>query len=206
MAVFCRFPLSRTGLQNGQEMSFFPNHVQSGRMGTIHFRFWLVQLALFSLYFSDTNQALYSKEDFVVSLDNSSLPRAVFGSRTAWCVEFYSSSCGTCRAFSPTYIALAHDVKGVIPCFCLVPFCSHLYYFVFLIFLLSLVYCARKHKETKQTRDVHLLGLNSWSWQSAVVTHSGSLIMIVIDWFSGRYDCYTRDNAQVKTQHKQQIL
>lgn len=54
---------------------------------------------------------LYTEEDPVVILTSSTLKQTVHNSSTAWLVQFYSSWCGHCIQYSPTWKALAGDVK-----------------------------------------------------------------------------------------------
>nr|XP_044988568.1 sulfhydryl oxidase 1 isoform X2 [Jaculus jaculus] len=55
---------------------------------------------------------LYSSSDPLTLLQADTVRAAVFGSRSAWVVEFFASWCGHCIAFAPTWKALANDVKG----------------------------------------------------------------------------------------------
>ncbi|XP_072015500.1 sulfhydryl oxidase 2-like [Amphiura filiformis] len=58
------------------------------------------------------DQSLYNPDvDFVVVLDNSTLDKSIYNSQRAWFLEFYSSWCGHCRHFAPTYKTFAEDVK-----------------------------------------------------------------------------------------------
>lgn len=54
-------------------------------------------------------------EDPLTVLAAGSVRRALLNSSAAWVVQFYSSSCGHCIAFAPTWRALAGDVKGEAP-------------------------------------------------------------------------------------------
>lgn len=51
-------------------------------------------------------------EDPLTVLTAGTVRRALLNSSAAWVVQFYSSSCGHCIAFAPTWRALAGDVKG----------------------------------------------------------------------------------------------
>ena len=53
---------------------------------------------------------LYSVNDKIVLLNNTNFQSTICGSSTAWLVEFYSSWCGHCIHFAPTYKQLAQDV------------------------------------------------------------------------------------------------
>ncbi|XP_061490236.1 sulfhydryl oxidase 1 [Rhineura floridana] len=67
---------------------------------------------------------LYSPDDPLVLLSADTLERSVLNSSSAWVVEFYASWCGHCIQFSPTWKALANDIKdwrpavmlGVVDC------------------------------------------------------------------------------------------
>ncbi|XP_041756471.1 sulfhydryl oxidase 2 [Coregonus clupeaformis] len=54
---------------------------------------------------------LYSEEDSVVILTSATVKQTLLNSSTAWLVQFYSSWCGHCIQYSPTWKALAGDVK-----------------------------------------------------------------------------------------------
>ncbi|XP_015222452.2 sulfhydryl oxidase 2 [Lepisosteus oculatus] len=54
---------------------------------------------------------LYSAGDPLTILASDSLKETLHNSSTAWLVEFYSSWCGHCIQYSPTWKALAGDVK-----------------------------------------------------------------------------------------------
>lgn len=51
-------------------------------------------------------------EDAVWVLDSGSVRGATANSSTAWLVQFYSSWCGHCIGYAPTWRALAGDVRG----------------------------------------------------------------------------------------------
>lgn len=50
--------------------------------------------------------------DPVWVLEGGSVREALRDAASAWLVQFYSSSCGHCVAFAPTWRALAGDVHG----------------------------------------------------------------------------------------------
>uniref|UniRef100_A0AAY4EZ02 Sulfhydryl oxidase n=1 Tax=Denticeps clupeoides TaxID=299321 RepID=A0AAY4EZ02_9TELE len=54
---------------------------------------------------------LYVEDDPVAILGGDTLKQTVRNSSTAWLVQFYSSWCGHCIQYSPTWRALAGDVK-----------------------------------------------------------------------------------------------
>lgn len=67
---------------------------------------------LLGLLFGQVQSArLYTEEDPVVILSSDSLKQTVFNSSSAWLLQFYSSWCGHCIQYSPTWKALAGDVK-----------------------------------------------------------------------------------------------
>lgn len=51
-------------------------------------------------------------EDAVWVLDSGSVRGATANSSAAWLVQFYSSWCGHCIGYAPTWRALAGDVRG----------------------------------------------------------------------------------------------
>uniref|UniRef100_A0A8C7CJA0 Sulfhydryl oxidase n=1 Tax=Oncorhynchus kisutch TaxID=8019 RepID=A0A8C7CJA0_ONCKI len=53
----------------------------------------------------------YILEDPVVILTSATVKQTLVNSSTAWLVQFYSSWCGHCIQYSPTWKALAGDVK-----------------------------------------------------------------------------------------------
>jgi len=55
---------------------------------------------------------LYSPDDKIVILNSTNFQANICGSDRAWMVEFYSSWCGHCIHFAPTYKELAADVYG----------------------------------------------------------------------------------------------
>ncbi|XP_062874371.1 sulfhydryl oxidase 2 [Trichomycterus rosablanca] len=54
---------------------------------------------------------LYTEEDPLVILRSDSLKQTVLNSSTGWLVQFYSSWCGHCIQYSPTWKSLAADVQ-----------------------------------------------------------------------------------------------
>ena len=60
----------------------------------------------------DKLKGLYDPKEYVVVLDNSTLDKTIYDCSKAWFVEFYSSYCGHCIGFAPTYSSFAEDVKG----------------------------------------------------------------------------------------------
>ena len=55
---------------------------------------------------------LYSNEDDVVILTYENFTENVYASESAWFVGFFSSWCGHCRRFAPTWKKLATEIKG----------------------------------------------------------------------------------------------
>ncbi|XP_076436162.1 sulfhydryl oxidase 2-like [Babylonia areolata] len=54
----------------------------------------------------------FSGMDDVFILNNDNMKDRVYGNSMAWVVEFYSSWCGHCIHFAPTWKTLAKDLKG----------------------------------------------------------------------------------------------
>lgn len=72
-----------------------------------------VPLLLLAAALAAVTARLYrAGEDPLTVLTASTVRRALLNSSAAWVVQFYSSSCGHCIAFAPTWRALAGDVKG----------------------------------------------------------------------------------------------
>lgn len=67
---------------------------------------------VFFLSFRFSCGVLYSTADHTVLLENDTISSVVHNSQTAWVVEFYSSFCGHCHAFAPTWKKLAKMAKG----------------------------------------------------------------------------------------------
>jgi thiol-disulfide isomerase/thioredoxin len=55
---------------------------------------------------------LYNSSDPLALLDVSNIEATVLNSDKAWLVEFYSSWCGHCQHFAPTFKELARSVYG----------------------------------------------------------------------------------------------
>ena len=67
---------------------------------------------LIILRFYGSEAGLYNKDDPMVLLDNATISENLFNSSRVWIVEFYSSWCGHCHAFAPTWRRLAREVQG----------------------------------------------------------------------------------------------
>lgn len=65
----------------------------------------------FYLCFRLSYGVLYSSADHIVLLENDTISSVVHNSPSAWVVEFYSSFCGHCHAFAPTWKKLAKMAK-----------------------------------------------------------------------------------------------
>uniref|UniRef100_A0A8C5MZD2 Sulfhydryl oxidase n=1 Tax=Leptobrachium leishanense TaxID=445787 RepID=A0A8C5MZD2_9ANUR len=68
-------------------------------------------LALLLLLVGAGARELYGPQDPLTILDRSSLPWTLYNSSSAWLLEFYSSWCGHCVQYAPTWKLLAGDVK-----------------------------------------------------------------------------------------------
>ena len=55
---------------------------------------------------------LYNKDDKILILNTTNFQPSICSSSKAWVVEFYSSWCGHCIHFAPTYKEFAADVFG----------------------------------------------------------------------------------------------
>lgn len=55
---------------------------------------------------------LYSPNDRIVLLENDTITQTIYNSPVAWFVEFYSSWCGHCQSFAPSWKRLARQVEG----------------------------------------------------------------------------------------------
>ena len=65
-----------------------------------------------SIQLSFVNCALYNDGGPVINLDQDNFNSYVLSSETAWVVEFYSSWCGHCQRFAPTYTRFAERIRG----------------------------------------------------------------------------------------------
>ncbi|KAJ7993861.1 hypothetical protein DPEC_G00259090 [Dallia pectoralis] len=75
------------------------------------FLFLKTCIVLVLSFHSAQTTRLYSEEDLVVILTSSTIKQSLLNSSTAWLVQFYSSWCGHCIQYSPTWKALGGDVK-----------------------------------------------------------------------------------------------
>ncbi len=75
----------------------------------------LASLAFFLkiLSFHSIFCGLYTKDDPMEILDNSTIKNKLYESKYVWVVEFYSSWCGHCHAFAPTWKRFARELKGL---------------------------------------------------------------------------------------------
>lgn len=53
---------------------------------------------------------LYTDKDKITLVENATFKAVILNSPNAWLVEFYSSWCGHCISFAPTFKELALDV------------------------------------------------------------------------------------------------
>lgn len=66
---------------------------------------------VFYLFFKLSHGVLYSSADHIVLLENDTISNVIHNSPSAWVVEFYSSFCGHCHAFAPTWKKLSRMAK-----------------------------------------------------------------------------------------------
>ena len=72
---------------------------------------FLVLTIVFSSVCAKTS--LYDDTDPMFQLDNVTIYKNLEGSRKHWIVEFYSSWCGHCQHFAPTWKKLAWQIKSM---------------------------------------------------------------------------------------------
>lgn len=58
------------------------------------------------------SNSLYEPTDHITLLNHLNFKSTVLGTSCAWLIEFYSSWCGHCINFAPTFKNVAEDVKG----------------------------------------------------------------------------------------------
>lgn len=75
------------------------------------YTFLLLLLIIFCFNFGRSSE-LYSQNDSVIVLNNSTFADSVHNSKYVWFVEFFSSWCGHCIRFAPTWKKFAADIKG----------------------------------------------------------------------------------------------
>ncbi|XP_028664939.1 sulfhydryl oxidase 2 [Erpetoichthys calabaricus] len=77
------------------------------------YRYWLLLVALVLIFnpLQCSTTRLYSSTDPLTILTSETLKKSLQNSSTAWLVQFYSSWCGHCIQYAPTWSALAGDVK-----------------------------------------------------------------------------------------------
>ncbi|KAJ8285644.1 hypothetical protein GJAV_G00029250 [Gymnothorax javanicus] len=71
----------------------------------------IIVLCALSYFHIALGTRLYTSEDPLTILTSDTLKEALHNSSYAWLVQFYSSWCGHCIQYSPTWKALAGDVK-----------------------------------------------------------------------------------------------
>ncbi|XP_065067964.1 sulfhydryl oxidase 1-like isoform X2 [Rhopilema esculentum] len=85
---------------------------------------FLVTFFLGCFCFHGIDASLYSKDDPMEIFDNSTIKSHIYNSNYVWIVEFYSSWCGHCHAFAPTWKRFSRQIQswdhvvraGVIDC------------------------------------------------------------------------------------------
>uniref|UniRef100_A0AAY5EJN8 Sulfhydryl oxidase n=1 Tax=Electrophorus electricus TaxID=8005 RepID=A0AAY5EJN8_ELEEL len=73
--------------------------------------FYLTCITLTAVFMYGQTTRLYTEEDPLIILTSDTLKQTLHNSSTAWLVQFYSSWCGHCIQYSPTWKALAGDVR-----------------------------------------------------------------------------------------------
>ena len=92
------------------------NHCLGGKVVKMAYRpnRCFVVVFVFYLFFKLSHGVLYSSVDHIVLLENDTISNVIHNSPSAWVVEFYSSFCGHCHAFAPTWKKLSRMAKGEI--------------------------------------------------------------------------------------------
>ena len=91
--------------------STFISYTDQNSLGIILERFNVILIRNI-FHISGGGSPLYDSNDKIVLLNNTNFQSVVCGSGTAWLVEFYSSWCGHCIHFAPTFKTLALDVNS----------------------------------------------------------------------------------------------
>lgn len=83
----------------------------------LSFRVYLLHLLFYSLNTCHgvamvETMKLYKDTDPIVQMTVVDFKTTILETSNAWLIEFYSSWCGHCIDFAPTFIELANDVKG----------------------------------------------------------------------------------------------
>lgn len=84
---------------------------QNMAAGVSPLQYALLFLAIFFIL-QPCQARLYSVHDDIILLDNSTIHNVIYDSPVAWIVEFYSTWCGHCQAFAPTWKKVAQVVRG----------------------------------------------------------------------------------------------
>lgn len=74
---------------------------------------FLFIFGLFLVSFSSASKPLYRPYDPLVQLNSSNFHSTIIGKSHAWIVEFYSSWCGHCQHFAPTWREFARQIKSI---------------------------------------------------------------------------------------------
>jgi thiol-disulfide isomerase/thioredoxin len=78
------------------------------------FCFFLLLLKFVSPFGIGKRETLYGPNDRgIVNLETGNFSSTVLGSKTAFLVEFYSSYCGHCINFAPTFKDFASQIEGL---------------------------------------------------------------------------------------------
>ena len=112
LQVFCetavQWPAATTS--NNTNDNILPRPTKNN-MGVGCLRYFCIIVVFYSC-FKLSSGKLYFTKDPIVLLENDTIAETIYNSPVSWIVEFYSSWCGHCHAFAPTWKKMAHVVKG----------------------------------------------------------------------------------------------
>lgn len=74
--------------------------------------FLLLVPSLLLVFGSSAEKTLYDDTDPLWQLNTTNFHSSVLGKSNAWIIEFYSSWCGHCIRFAPTWKKFAQEIKS----------------------------------------------------------------------------------------------